>query len=186
MLITITWKAWSWKSTVAKLFAEKLWYEYISIGEMKREIAKSMWLNIIEFNKIWELPENQKEFDLKYEDYQKTLNLDSKIILESRLWFFCQPKSFKVFISVDDEEAAKRIFGANRLTDNYGSWEEVYKKTKTRNEEDIQRYINLYKINYQDSKNFDLIVDSTNQTIEEVIDEIVISFNLWKEKNQGK
>lgn len=180
MLITITWKAWSGKSTAAKLLSERLWYEYVSIWEMKRKIAEEMWLNIIEFNKLWELAENQKEFDLKYEEYQKTLDPNAKIILESRLWYYCQPKSFKVFISVDDESAAKRIFNDNRTTDNYTSWEEVYQETKKRNEEDVQRYINLYGINYQDPKNFDLIVDSTGKTIEETVDEILVAYNAFK------
>ncbi len=180
MLITITWKAGSGKSTTAKALAEKLWYEYISIWEMKRKIAEEMWINIVEFNKLWELPENQKEFDLKYEEYQKNLDPNAKIILESRLWYYCQPKSFKVFISVDDESAAKRIFNDHRATDNYTSWEEVYQETKKRNEEDVQRYINLYGINYQDPQNFDLIVDSIGKTLEETVDEILVAYNAFR------
>ena len=186
MLITITGNAGSWKSTTAKALAEKLWYEYISIWEMKRKIAESMGLNIIEFNKLWELPENQKEFDLKYEEFQKKIDPNEKIILESRLWYYCQPKSFKVFLSVDQESAAKRIFKDKRSTDNYDTREEVYEETKRRNQEDVQRYINLYGINYQDPKNFDLIVDSTGKTIEETTDEINQAFQTWKTKNQQK
>ncbi len=176
MIITITGKAGSWKSTVAKLLAQKLNYEYISIGSMKRKIAEEMWLNIIEFNKLGEKPENQKEFDLKYEDYQKTLALDSKIILESRLGFFCQPNSFKIFISVDDNIAAQRIYWEGRSTDSYKSLEDAYEDTKKRNQEDIDRYQALYQINYQDSKNFDLVIDSSHKTPEQVANEIIAAY----------
>ena len=44
-----------------------------------------MGLSISEFNLLGEKPENQHEFDLKYEEYQKNLDLYSQVILESRL-----------------------------------------------------------------------------------------------------
>ena len=46
MIITLWWKAWSWKWTVSKLLAEKLNYEIISIGTLKRKLAEEMWLSI--------------------------------------------------------------------------------------------------------------------------------------------
>ena len=104
------WKAWSWKWTVSKILSEKLWYEIISIWDMKRKLAKEMWLNIHEFNLLWEKPENAKEFDLKYEEFQKWLDLNSNIILDSRLWFFAQPNAFKILLDVSEEIAGERIY----------------------------------------------------------------------------
>lgn len=104
-------KAGSGKGTVSKLLSEKLGYEHISIGNMKRELATAMGMTISEFNKEGEKPENREKYDLKYEEYQKNLPLDSKVILDSRLGFYCQPDAFKVYLDVSDEEAARRIFG---------------------------------------------------------------------------
>ena len=87
MIITMSGKAGSGKWTVSKLLAEKLWYQHISIGNMKRELATAMGLTISEFNTLWELPENREKFDLKYEEYQKNLDIHSDIILDSRLGF---------------------------------------------------------------------------------------------------
>jgi cytidylate kinase len=42
MLITIGGKNGSGKGTIGKLFAEKLGYKIISIGDMKRELAAQM------------------------------------------------------------------------------------------------------------------------------------------------
>lgn len=176
MLITITGKAGSGKTTAAKTIAEKLGYEYISIGSMRRIVAEQMWLNIIEFNKLGERPENQKEFDLKYEEYQKSLSLDDKIVLESRLWFWCQPKSFKIFLSVDDQKAAERIYGQARDTDDYDSLKATYEATIKRNEEDIKRYKHLYNIEYQNPSNFDLFLDTTNLSIDQTVEKIILSF----------
>ena len=79
MLITIWWKAWSGKWTVSKLLAKELGYEIVSIWDMKRKLAAEMWINIIEFNKMWDDPEKSAEFDLKYEEYQKNLKLSDNI-----------------------------------------------------------------------------------------------------------
>ena len=177
MLITITGKAGSGKSTAAKIIAEKLGYEYISIGEMRRKIADQMGLNIIEFNKLGELPENQHEFDLKYEEYQRSLPVDSNIVLESRLGFRCQPNSFKIFLSVDDRVAAQRIFEQSRDTDSYASLEETYETTIRRNNEDIARYQSLYNINYQEPSNFDLFLDTTGKSTDETVDLMINLFN---------
>ena len=141
MIITLWWKAWSWKWTVSELLADRLGYEIISIGTLKRKLAEEMGLSILEFNLLWEKPENQKEFDLKFEDYQKSLDLESKILLESRLGFLCQPKAFKVFLDISDEIAAERILWAHRSTDNYEDAESMLKATKERNESDKKRKI---------------------------------------------
>lgn len=45
-------KAGSGKGTVAKLLTDKLGYTYISIGNMKRELATTMGLTISEFNAL--------------------------------------------------------------------------------------------------------------------------------------
>jgi cytidylate kinase len=109
MLITLGGKAGSGKGTIAKLLTEKLDYEIVSIGDMKRKLAEEMGLNIQDFNLLGDKPENQQEFDLKYEEYQKNLHLDDNIILDSRLGFYAQPKAFKVLLDVDEEVASKRI-----------------------------------------------------------------------------
>ena len=185
MIITFWWKAWSWKWTVSKLLAEKLNYEIISIGTLKRKLAEEMWLSILEFNRLWEKPENQKEFDLKFEEYQKSLDLNSNILLESRLWFLCQPHAFKVFLDVSDEEASKRIMGDNRATDNYDSFESALKSTKERNESDRERYIKLYWVDLLDESNYDFVIKTDNKTPQEVCDEIIAAFENYQKSHKN-
>ncbi len=166
----------SGKSTAAKIIAEKLGYEYVSIWNMKRELAAEMGISISEFDEMGLLPENQKNFDLKYEDYQRSLSLDQNIVLDSRLGFRCQPKSFKVFLAVDAHEAAKRIFAQKRETDSYATEEGVYVATKGRNDEMLERFQKLYNVNYQDTTNFDLVIDTTTKPTEETISIILDAF----------
>lgn len=176
MLITLWWKAWSGKWTVSKLLAAQLNYEIISIWNLKRQLAEEMGLSISEFNILGEKPENQKEFDLKYEEYQKELPLESNIILESRLGFLCQPHAFKVFLDVSDEVASQRILGDNRNTDSFQDAQEALMITRTRNQKDQERYLKLYNIDLRDGANYDYTLDTSDLTPEQVCDHIISAF----------
>ena len=182
MLITMWWKAWSGKWTVSKLLAKELWYEIISIGDMKRKLAAEMGINIIEFNKMWDNPEKSAEFDLKYEKYQQNLKITDNIILDSRLGFYAQPEAFKILLDVDEEEAGKRIFAAQRGTDQFKNEEEAVQNVKERNQADADRYVRLYDLQVWDYKNYSLVIDTTDRTPEEVVEIILKEFEARKQK----
>lgn len=182
MLITMWWKAWSGKGTVSKLLAEKLWYEIISIWDMKRKLAAEMWINIIEFNKMWDDPEKSAEFDLKYEEYQKSLNLSDNIILDSRLGFFAQPNAFKILLDVDEKIAGERIFKAKRETDKNTTKKHAIDEVKERNSSDEARYMKLYNVDLWNAENYNLVIDTSERCPEEIVEIILDEFNAYKRK----
>ena len=180
MLITLGWKAWSGKWTVSKLLAEKLWYEIISIWDMKRKLAAEMWINIVEFNKMWDNPENAKEFDLKYEEYQQNLKLSDDIILDSRLGFYAQPNAFKILLDVDENIAWERIFKAERETDKHATKKHAINEVKERNSNDEERYKKLYDVDLRDPNNYNLVIDTSERTPEEILNIILEEFKIFK------
>ncbi len=182
MLITIWWKAGSGKGTVSKLLAKELGYEIVSVWDMKRKLAAEMWINIIEFNKMWDNPENAKEFDLKYEEYQQSLKLSDNIILDSRLWFYAQPKAFKILLDVDEEIAWERIFKAKRETDKNTTKKHAIDEVKERNSNDEARYMKLYNIDLWNPNNYNLVIDTSERTPEEVLQIILEEFKAYKWK----
>ena len=182
MLITLWWKAGSGKGTVSKLLAKELGYEIISVWDMKRKLATEMWINIIEFNKMWDNPENAKEFDLKYEEYQQSLKLSDNIILDSRLWFYAQPKAFKILLDVDEEIAWERIFKAKRETDKNTTKKHAIDEVKERNSNDEARYMKLYNIDLWNPNNYNLVIDTSERTPEEVLQIILEEFKAYKWK----
>ena len=182
MLITIWWKAWSGKGTVSKLLAKELNYEIVSIWDMKRKLAAEMWINIIEFNKMWDDPEKSAEFDLKYEEYQKNLKLSDNIILDSRLWFYAQPHAFKILLDVDEEVAWERIFKAERDTDKHASKKHAIAQVKERNSSDEGRYKKLYNVDLWNPNNYNLVIDTSEWTPEEVLQIILDEFKAYKWK----
>ncbi len=184
MLITMWWKAWSGKGTVSKLLAKELWYEIVSIWDMKRKLAAEMWINIIEFNKMWDDPEKSAEFDLKYEEYQQNLKLTDNIILDSRLWFYAQPKAFKILLDVDEEVAGERIFNAERETDKHANKKHAVDEAKERNSSDEARYMKLYNVDLWNPNNYNLVIDTSERTPEEVLQIILDEFKAYKWKHQ--
>ena len=182
MLITMWWKAWSGKGTVSKLLAKELWYEIVSIWDMKRKLAAEMWINIIEFNKMWDNPEKSAEFDLKYEEYQQNLKLTDNIILDSRLGFYAQPKAFKILLDVDEEVAGERIFNAERSTDKHATKKHAIDEVKERNSSDEARYMKLYNVDLWNPHNYNLVIDTSDRTPEEVLQIILYEFKAYKLK----
>lgn len=143
-----------------------------------------MWITILEFDKIWrDNPDKAKEFDLKYEDYQKSLNPDDSLILDSRLSFMCQPKAFNVFLDVSDKEWAKRVFEHQREDDETKSFEAVFEANKARHQWQYDAYMKLYNINLFEKENYDLVVDTTAMSPEEVFEMVSEWYTLWKEWN---
>ncbi len=184
MLITMWWKAWSGKGTVSKLLAKELGYGIVSIGDMKRKLAAEMWINIIEFNKMWDDPEKSAEFDLKYEEYQKNLKLTDNIILDSRLGFYAQPRAFKILLDVDEEVAGERIFKAERDTDKHATKKHAVDEVKERNSSDETRYMKLYNVDLWNPNNYNLVIDTSERTPEEVLQIILDEFKSYKLKHQ--
>lgn len=176
MLITLGGKAGSGKSSISKKLAEKLGYEIISIGQMKRKLAAEMGLDIQSFNLLGEQPENAANFDLKYEEYQRALPLDAKIILDSRLGCYAQPQAFKVLLEVQDEVAAERIKGAQRETESTETLADMIKEVKERNKADEARYFKLYKIKVRDPAHYSLIIDTSDKTVNQIVEMIMQAF----------
>lgn len=180
-MITIGWKNGAWKGTLTKKLADHFWYEVISIGNIKRALATEMGITILEFDQIGRNnPEKAREHDLKYEEYQESLDPTSPIILDSRLSFMCQPKAFNVFLDVTDEAGAKRIFEHQRKDEENESYETVLEANNTRHQWQYDAYIKLYNTDLFDAKNYDLLIDTTAITPDKVFDTVIKAFETWK------
>ena len=139
-----------------------------------------MGITISEFDQRWyENPALQHEYDLKYEAYQQNLPLNSKVVLESRLWFYNQPDGFNVYLTLDRHIAAQRIFEHQREEDANESLEHVYEMTQQRDEKTRNAYIELYNIDMRDMTKYDLVVDTGELTPEQVTEKILEAFSLF-------
>ena len=182
MIITITGKPCSGKGSVSKHFCAKYGFQYISTGNMFRELAKlNGYDDILEF----QMNENVKEIDNQIDDRIAALGkekLYENIIIDSRLAWHFIPKSFKVFIDVNWKTAGERLLKAERETEKAENLDHAIKILKKRWKTENERYLSLYNINNLDRSQYDLVIKSDNKTIEEISHKIFLSYKKFMQK----
>jgi len=168
----------SGKSTVSKILIEKLDAEYYSTGALVRSIANKHGMSVVELNVYMEThPEIDHEIDNGLKELSK---VDKLLIIDSRMaWHFTEG-TFKVYLSVDPQTSALRIMNANRAGEHSDSLEATVKDTLLRRESEKKRYLLQYGVNIKDLSNYDLVVDTTVATPEEVAEAILSGFERWK------
>jgi len=167
MIITINGTPGSGKSTVARWLAEKMKMKHYAMGDLRRKMALERGMTIDELNK---LGEKEAWTDKEADNYQiKLAKNEDNFIIEGRVSWHFMPKSIKIFLRADLEKAAERIFREKRKSERkYKNAADVLKELKERMKSDEKRYKKYYGINgVYDIKNYDLVIDTTNMTIEE-------------------
>lgn len=166
MHITLTGNLGSGKSTICRILTEKYGFELYSTGKVIREIADEMGISVLEMN---ELMSKDHKYDHMIDDKTAQIsreNPDKNILFDSRLaWNFVE-KSFKVFLSVDLAEAARRVYADASRGDveSYKSEEDAAEQLAARAANEDARYEELYGIHYFDFNNYNLILDSSYAT----------------------
>jgi CMP/dCMP kinase len=177
MIISFAGAMGSGKSTIAKMLAAELGWPRYYIGGIRREIAKQRGLTLAEFNK---LGETDPTTDSEVDEYQKRLGkTQDNFIIEGRTSWYFIPQSLKIYLDVTEEEGAHRIFAElqsnnNRNEDSIKTYNDALDSIRQRKKSDTERYKKYYQIDAYDKKNYDFVVDTTNLTIEEVFDQVLI------------
>jgi len=172
MIITISGKPGCGKSTVTKIVANKLGCKHISGGEMRGEIAKKHNMTIDELNK---LAETEDWTDREVDDYLKKLGeTENNLCIDSRTAFYFIPHATKIFIDCDIDVAAERIFKDQRSDEKHQDTAQGVKEMiEVRWEQCRQRWIRDYGFDIANLDNYDLVIDSSNKTAQEVVEEIL-------------
>ena len=176
MIISISGKPGSGKSTVAQKVADKLGYKRYYIGGLRREAARKRGMTIEEYNKLGETdPSTDKEVD----EYQERLGLEKDdFVIEGRTSFLFIPHSLKVYLDVDLKEAARRIHddekkGGGRNERTFRTVEETEQNLKDRIASDRRRYKKYYGTDCYDTANYDVVVDTTHLTPDEAVEKVL-------------
>lgn len=175
MIITISGKAGSGKSTIAKILAEKLELKHYSAGDFRRLKAKELGMTIEQYNK-----KGEKDFstDKQADDWQTEIGkTQNNFIIDGRTSYHFIPNSVKIFFDVSPEKGAERIIkdSSNRPEEQFSSISEAMIEWENRNKSDSKRYKQYYNIDpYANlQKQYDLVLDTSNLTIEEVVKKVL-------------
>lgn len=171
MIITISGFPGAGKTSVGKELAEKLNYTFYSMGDLRGELAIKKGLTIDQLNK---LGETQSWTDKDIDNYQKELGkTQDNLIFEGRLSFHFIPNSLKILLKVNPRVGAERIFNDPRPDEEEKqSVEQVQKQLEKRIKSDKERYQKYYQIDCYNEEQYDLIIDTTNLPIQQIVEDI--------------
>ena len=166
MRITISGPPGSGKTTVCKLLAARLGYRYIISGNVFREMASKLHLNLTEFGK---LAEEDPKYDKMIDDSMVAMVADDNdIVLEGRLAGYNLAQrgiaAFKVYLDADPRVRAARILEREK-----GDLMTVMNEMLERESCEAVRYSQWYGIDINDKSVYDLIVDTSNAPPEKVV-----------------
>ena len=167
------------KGTVSNILIEDLKYGIYRNGEYVRKLAKEMGLDISSFNEYLKgHPEIDEQIEKSAAEYAKE---HDNFIIDARLGWYAVPESFKVYLRVDIDVAAKRAFEdpKRKETENFSTIEEQKQDIIKRFNSENERYFKLYNVHKEDMSNYDLVVDTTDKTPQQVADIIKKEYFKW-------
>lgn len=166
----------SGKSSICTLLQEKYGYTVFSTGAMHREIAKEKGMSTLDFNaEITADSVVDTMIDAAMRSFAAE-NRGTNVIFDSRMAWHFVPESFKVFLLVSPQEAARRVFhGRNLVEESYESEEKAIADLIKRRSLENMRFLKFYGVDCDDFHNYDLILDTTCLSVEQTSEKILLS-----------
>ena len=157
---------------VAKAVAKALDMSHVSAGDFMRQMAAERGVSILELSHT---AEDHAAIDNEID--ARTVRLaeeGDEFVMDARLGWHFVPGSLKVFLDVSPAVAAQRIFDAARGAEHENvDLEATRRAIESRTESERQRYMTYYGLDYTDPAHYDLWVDTSVRTIDQVVAEIV-------------
>ena len=147
----------------------------VRLAERKLTLAEVLRLGagaILEFSKT---AEDRETIDHEIDARTRRLADESDdFVIDARLGWHFIPHSFKVFLEVTPDVAAGRIYLAQRgyETENI-TLEETRRAIEERTRSERKRYRRYYGLDYADHDHYDLVIDTSEISIDEVVQAIL-------------
>lgn len=181
--ITIAGELGSGKSTVSAYLLKNIDYRIESAGMIFRRLAEQHGMSAKEFNQFIE--SNPKYDNMVDDTIREMGEKEENIIFDSRLAWFFVPKSFKMYMYVDVDTAAERIFNdKDRVSESYSDIATAKKEIIERRQSEILRYKTFYSADINNYKNYDFIIDTSHATKDEVNHLVLSSFKAFERGEQ--
>lgn len=180
-IISITGDLASGQSTVAKMISEDLNFELYRNGAYFRELAVKNNMSVTEFG---EYVENHPEIDMQIEKSAAEYAKEHKnIVIDAKMGWYAVPNSFKVYLKVNIDIAAKRAFNDpnRKRSENLPTLKDQKEDMIKRAKNDLLRYNKLYHVDRSDMSNYDLVLDTDNLSPQQVLQIIKQEYEKWKQ-----
>jgi cytidylate kinase len=165
--IAISGELGSGKSVVAAAVAASLGAEVLSTGAIHRQIAASRGESALETNLA---AEDDEEIDRRIDgELVRRAQQDDPIVFDSRLAWHFVPEALTVHLVVDPAVGAARMLGRSPTdVERYADLEEATARAEDRHASEQRRFLGKYGVDIDRLRNYDVVVDTSVATIEEV------------------
>ena len=168
----------SGKSTVTSLLLSATGAERYTTGQIMRDLAAARGMTIDQFNRSIE---GNPEIDKLIDDGLRALSDDPRdLVIDSRMaWHFTRG-TFRVYMTTEPEIAAARIMAAGREGESFRTLDEAITRIADRRASEKKRYFEFYGVDITDLFNYDLVIDTSYATPEQIADAILSSLADWQ------
>lgn len=178
MIITLSGYPGSGKSTVKNALAAALHLKKYSAGDMRGKMAMARGITIDQLN---EIGMTDSSTDLEADKFQENLGkTEDDFVIDGRVSYHFIPQSIKIFLTVDPQVAAERVFAARAKAGSdrgdepaYASVEAAKRSLMERFAHDRARYQKWYGIDFWDESQYDLVLDTTGRSPAETTQKIL-------------
>ncbi len=170
MIIAISGPPGSGKTTVAERLAKARGLELVSAGVVFREMAEGFGKSLADFGRYaQEHHEIDKDLDERIiARVQRRTATGASIVVDGRLQPWLLPKRgiacFRVLVDAPLAVRAERVAGREGKT-----VKQAKQEVREREKSERVRYSKIYGIDVRDTSAFDVVVDSSDKTPDEIV-----------------
>ena len=177
LVIAVSGPPGSGKTTVARILAKRLGLRYVSIGQLFRELADRMGVDIVQLSK---LAEKDHDIDRRLDALARREAEKGGVVIDGHIsaWIVRDLADLCVGIVAPLRVRIERIASRDGKP-----VEEVERETIAREESEAKRFRQIYGIDVRDFSVFDVVVNSALYTPDEIV-EIVLKVLEVKERRK--
>jgi len=177
MIITLSGPPGSGKSTLSRVIADHFKLNYISSGDLFRDMAKKRGVSLEEFGRMAETdPSIDKEIDRRQMELGKTRG---DLLFEGRLSGMFIDADLKIMLKTDVKVRARRIAQREDI-----SLEQAMHETMTRQQSEARRYREFYDLDMSDLLPYDIVIESSVWNPEATAQIAITAIESMKPKEQ--
>jgi CMP/dCMP kinase len=170
--ITVSGPPGSGTTTVARLLAERLHMQYVNTGAIFRAMAAERSMALNDFGQYVAVhPEIDQELDRRQAD----IAAHGGVILEGRLAGLMAKRAhtpaFCLCIGAERAVRGQRVAQRDNLPEH-----EALALMDERARGERQRYLQLYHYDLDDTSLYDLVIDSTNQSPDQIVHQVIRAY----------
>jgi cytidylate kinase len=167
LVVTIGGPHGTGKSTYAKMIAKQLKLRYISAGKMFRDLAKEKGLSLEELSRQ---AAESPEIDNLIDERSAVEAAKGNAVIEGQLaaWMAKDSAHVRIYVRASDEARIGRIARRDHL-----DYETARTQTVEREKIQRDRYKRYYGINIDDLTPYNIIVDTTDRSVESTSAELM-------------